>query len=139
MKDRVSNMAGSYAADIQDRISDSAGSYAETVSEFASDARRNVSEKTQRFTHQARSTVQSSMDRIMRDQPLAVALAGLAAGAAVAAAFPTTEIENRTLGGAREALTDAAKEAGENLMGAAGKAADRLPVRGASTFDSGAT
>jgi hypothetical protein len=122
MKDRVSNTAGSYATGIKDRLSDTA----ETVSEFAADARRNVSERTQRFTRQTQSTVQSSMDRIMRDQPLAVALAGLAAGAAVAAAFPTTDIENRTLGGAREALTDAAKEAGENLIGAAGKAGERL-------------
>jgi hypothetical protein len=122
MKDRASSTASAYAADVKDRISDTAGSYAETVSEFASDARRNISAASERFTRQA----QSSMDWVMRDQPLAVALAGLAAGAAVAAAFPTTDIENRTLGSARDALTDAAKEAGENLMGAAGKAGERL-------------
>jgi hypothetical protein len=122
MKDRVSSTATAYAADMKDRISDAAGSYADTVSEFASDARRNISEASERFTRR----VQPSMDWVMRDQPLAVALAGLAAGAAVAAMFPSTEIENRTLGGAREALTDAAKEAGQNLMGAAGKAGERL-------------
>jgi hypothetical protein len=122
MKERASSAASAYAADVKDRISDTAGSYADTVSEFASDARRNISETTERFTRQA----QSSMDRIMRDQPLAVALAGLAAGAAIAAVFPSTEIEDRTLGGAREALTDAAREAGQNLMGAAGKAGERL-------------
>jgi hypothetical protein len=122
MKDRASSAASAYAADVRDRISDTAGSYADSVSGLASDARRNISETTERFTRQA----QSSMDRIMRDQPLAVALAGLAAGAAIAAVFPSTEIEDRTLGGAREALTEAAKEAGQNLMGAAGKAGERL-------------
>jgi hypothetical protein len=70
--------------------------------------------------------MQSGMDRVLRDQPLAVAMAGLAAGAAVAAVFPSTEIEDRTFGGAREALTEAAGKAGERVMGAAGKAGDRL-------------
>jgi hypothetical protein len=122
MKDRISETAGGYAADMKDRISETAGAYADTVSEFASDARRNISETTERLSRRA----QSGMDWVMRDQPLAVALAGLAAGAAVAAMFPSSDIENRTFGPAREALTDAAKEAGENLMGAAGKAGERL-------------
>jgi hypothetical protein len=51
---------------------------------------------------------------------------GLAAGAAVAAAFPATDVENRTLGGARDALTDAASKVGENVMQAASKAGERL-------------
>jgi hypothetical protein len=66
------------------------------------------------------------MERVLREQPLAVAVAGLAAGAAVAALFPSTEMEGRTLGGAREALTDAAGKAGEMVMDAAGKAKERL-------------
>src|SRR6202035_1292072 len=63
---------------------------------------------------------------VLRDKPLAVAVAGLAAGAAIASLFPSTEIENRTLGGAHEALAEAASKAGENLMGAAGQAGERL-------------
>jgi hypothetical protein len=55
-----------------------------------------------------------------------VAVAGLAAGAAVAALFPSTEVEGRTLGGAREALTGAAGKAGEMVMDAAEKAKERL-------------
>jgi hypothetical protein len=75
---------------------------------------------------QAQSTLQDSVERVLRDQPLAVAVAGLAAGAAMAALFPSTEMEGRTLGGAREALTDAAGKAGEMVMDAAGKAKERL-------------
>ena len=37
---------------------------------------------------QAQSTLQGGMERVLRDQPLAVAVAGLAAGAAVAASSP---------------------------------------------------
>jgi len=55
-----------------------------------------------------------------------VAALGLAAGAAVAAFFPATELERRTLGEAREAIADAATRAGENLVGAAGEAGERL-------------
>ena len=44
----------------------------------------------------------------------------------MAAAFPATDVENRTLGGARDALTDAASKVGENVMQAASKAGERL-------------
>ena len=91
----IKDRAGSYVADVKDRVSDTASAYADTVSGFASEAGRSISETTERMTRRAQST----MDWVLRDQPLAVALVGLAAGAAVAAALPSTEIENRTFGG----------------------------------------
>jgi hypothetical protein len=123
---RAADSATDYASQIKDRVSDTASSYAESVSEFAEDTRRNVSERSARLKRQAQSTLQSGIDRVLRDQPLAVAMAGLAAGAAVAAVFPSTEIEDRTFGGAREALTEVTGKAGERVMGAAGKAGERL-------------
>jgi hypothetical protein len=66
------------------------------------------------------------MQRTLREQPLAVAVAGLAAGAAVAALFPATDIEHRAFGGTHEKLRDAAEQAGERVMEAAGKAGERL-------------
>ena len=123
---RAAESASDYASDIGERVSDTAGAYAESISEFAQDARRNVSEHSARLGRQAQSTLQDSVERVLRDQPLAVAVAGLAAGAAMAALFPSTEMEGRTLGGAREALTDAAGKAGEMVMDAAGKAKERL-------------
>jgi hypothetical protein len=50
----------------------------------------------------------------------------LAAGAAIAAIFPSTRLETRSFGGAREALTQAASKVGENLVGAATQAGQRL-------------
>ena len=64
--------------------------------------------------------------RVVQEQPLAVALAGVAAGAAVAAAFPVTELENRTLGTTGEQMREAAGKAGEQLKDAASKAGQRL-------------
>jgi hypothetical protein len=63
---------------------------------------------------------------MVQEQPLAVALAGVAAGAAVAAAFPVTELEKRALGTTGEQLREAAGNAGEQLKGAASKAGQRL-------------
>ena len=123
---RAADKAADYASDVKDRISETASGYADSVSEFADDARRAISERSERWQRRARSQLQGGMERVLREQPLAVAVAGLAAGAAVAALFPSTKIENQTFGGAREALADAAGKVGERVMDAAGKAGERL-------------
>ena len=123
---RVAESAADYASDMKDRVADTARSYAETAADFADDARRRVSEGSARLGRQAQSTLQTTMTRVLRDQPLAVAVAGLAAGAAIAAVFPSTEIEERTLGGAAESLRDAAEKAGERVKDAAVKAGEHL-------------
>ena len=123
---RAADSAAEYASDIKDRVSDAASSYSEAVSDFAQDTSRNVSEQTSRVTRQAQSTLESGMNRVLREQPLAVLMAGLAAGAAVAAVFPTTEIEDRTLGPAGESLRQATGQAAEKVKDAAGKAGERL-------------
>jgi hypothetical protein len=123
---RAADSVAEYASDIKDRASDAASSYTEAVADFAQDAGRNVSERTSRVTRQAQSTLETGMNRVLREQPLAVVMAGLAAGAAVAAVFPTTEIEDRTLGPAGESLRQAAGKAAERVKDAAGKAGERL-------------
>jgi len=123
---RAADSAAEYASDIKDRVSDAASSATEAVTGFAQDAGHNVSEHTSRLTRQAQSTLESGMNQVLREQPLAVVMAGLAAGAAVAAVFPRTEIEDRTLGPAGESLRQAAGKAAEKVKDAAGKAGERL-------------
>jgi hypothetical protein len=123
---RAADSAAEYASDIKDRVSEAASSYTTAVADFAQDAGRNVSEHTSRLTRQAQSTLESGMNRVLREQPLAVVMAGLAAGAAVAAIFPTTEIEDRTLGSAGKSLRQAAGKAAERVKDAAGQAGERL-------------
>jgi hypothetical protein len=122
----VASNVSDYASDMTDRISESAGSYASAISDYAGDAGRTVSEQSSRFARQAQSTIQETMQHVLREQPLAVAVVGLAAGAAIAAAFPGTEIERRTLGPTGERLADAASKAGERLKEASSKAGDQL-------------
>jgi hypothetical protein len=126
VKERIADTASDYASQMKERISDTASEYADSVRDFAGEARRAVTERSARLSRQTQATLQSSMQRVLREQPLAVAVAGLAAGAAVAALFPSTDIEDRVLGGAHERLKDAAEKTGERVMEAAGKAGERL-------------
>jgi hypothetical protein len=119
---QAADSARDYAADVSKTVSDKAGTYASAVGEYADDAWR----QSERFVGQARNTVQDTINRVLQKQPLALAVAGLAAGAAVAAAFPATAVERRTLGPAGERLTDAAASAGQQLGQAASKAGERL-------------
>jgi len=103
-------------------VADAASSYAASASSYASAA----SEQSGRFARQAQSTIQDTINHVVQEQPLMVALAGLAAGAAIAAAFPVTEIEKRTLGAAGEQLTEAAGQLGEQFKEGAQKAGERI-------------
>ena len=114
--------AGEYASDVSDKIKENASSYASSVSDYADQA----SQSTGRIARQAGSALQSSAQNILQEQPLAVALVGFAVGAAVAAAFPPTEIERRNLGPTGERLKDAAIKAGEQIKGAGVQAKEKL-------------
>jgi hypothetical protein len=118
--------AGEYVSDIGESVVETAGSYASSVSNYADDVARAAAEQTGRFAQQAKSGVGDTINRVVQEQPLTVALFGAAAGAAVAAVFPATDLENRTLGATGEQLRDAAGRAGEHLKDAATKAGQRL-------------
>jgi hypothetical protein len=129
--------AQGYAARVTDKVSEAASSYASSAADYASsaasyaagymdDARRTVSEQSGRFARQAQSTLQDTISRVVQEQPLAVVAAGLAAGAAIAAAFPPTAIEKRTLGPAGERITEAAGKFREQLKEGAAKAGEEL-------------
>ncbi len=136
-KDRVKETAAGYVSDVQERVSETAADYANTITDRVSEtassvanaanaASRNLVEGSRGLKRQAQTTLQSTIEGVLRDQPLAVAAVGFVAGAAVAAAFPATDAEVRALGGARETLSEAVDQAGKKIMGAAGKAGERL-------------
>lgn len=127
--DSVSQAADSargYASDLGKTVSDKASAYASTVGDYADEARRTVVDQSERLVEQARSTMQVTINRVLQEQPLALAIAGLAAGAAVAAAFPATSVERQTLGPAGEKLSEAASNVGQSLSQAASKAGAKL-------------
>jgi hypothetical protein len=113
---------GDYASDVSEKVRDNVSSYASSVAEYADHA----SESSTRIARQARSTVGNSIQAVLREQPLTVAVAGAALGAAVAAAFPPTEIEKRNLGPAGKRLKEAAGKAGEQIKEAGVQAKEKL-------------
>jgi hypothetical protein len=118
--------AGDYVSDVSESVAETASNYASSASNYADDVARRAAEQTGHLAQQAQSTWQKTIGRVVQEQPFAVALAGIAAGAAVAAAFRVTELENRTLGTTGEQLREAAGKAGEQLKDAASKAGQRL-------------
>ena len=118
--------AGDYVSDIGESVAETASSYASSVSSYADDVGRATAKHSGRLARQAQSTARDTINRVVQEQPLTVALVGAAAGMAVAAALPATDLENRTLGPSGERLRDAAGRAGEQLKDAATKAGQRL-------------
>jgi len=114
--------AGEYVSEATDKVSETAGSYASSASEYANEAARIAAKRSRRMADQVRDTA----DYLVREQPWAVALTGLLAGAAVAAAFPSTRLERRTLGEVGERLRSAAGTMGEQVMEAGMQAGERL-------------
>jgi hypothetical protein len=114
--------AGEYLSEATDKVSETAGSYASSASEYANEAARIAADRSSRMANQVRDTA----DYLVREQPWAVALTGLLAGAAVAAAFPSTRLERRTLGEVGERLRSAAGTMGEQVMEAGMQAGERL-------------
>jgi hypothetical protein len=95
---------------------------AAAASEYAHATREKVVEQSRRLADKAQSRVQT----LVREHPVAVALAGLAAGAAVAAALPATTPERRVLGPARQRLYEAAETAAKKISEASLAAGERL-------------
>jgi len=130
---RVADTAREYASDVGKTVNETAGHYASAAGEYVEDTRRAIMDESGRIAEQTQSTI----ERIVREQPIAVAIAGLAAGAAVAAAFPATQVERDTLGSAGKRLSEAATSAGDSLSEAASAAGERLATvaekRGLST------
>jgi hypothetical protein len=119
---RAADSAREYASNAGKMVSETTGRYASAAGEYADGARRTIVDQSQRMTRLTQSTV----ERVVREQPWAVAIAGLATGAAVAAAFPATRMERETLGVAGKGLSEAANAAGERLSEAASVAGERL-------------
>jgi ElaB/YqjD/DUF883 family membrane-anchored ribosome-binding protein len=150
VRDTVNETAeqvGSYAGDMAKRmgasardygstVADTMGDYAETARDYAEnarrtaaryaeDARRNVADASERAMEQAQTSYRTAAEAI-REQPALIVGLGLVAGAAIAALFPATEVERRTLGAARERIAEAVSETGENLKEAASEAGERV-------------
>jgi hypothetical protein len=114
--------AGEYVSEATDKVSETARSYASSAADYADESAQAAMERSRRVADQARDTA----GYVVREQPWAVALAGLLTGAVVAAAFPPSRLERRTLGEVGERLRSSAGSMGERVMEAGKQAGHRL-------------
>lgn len=108
-------------------------STAESVSEYVADAKEKASEYGEAAVNEASrafKATRKSVGNFAEDQPVGLALGGLAAGILLAAMFPPTKIEQRALGpigrraadmaaDAKDRIKDVAAAAGEGVKEAA--------------------
>lgn len=123
------------ASEIGGRVRQSAeevAGYADHIRRAAVDTSSRVLDQSGRALDRTTSTVRDSVGHVVEEQPLALALLGLAAGAAVAALVPPTRIEKRTLGPIGERMTEEAEEAGRRLKDSAAEVGKRLAGEGLS-------
>jgi hypothetical protein len=124
-KEFAKDVAGR-AKDATDAVTSAADAVTSSASEYASKTARTIGEQSGRIADQAQSTLRSTVNRILKEQPLAIAAAGIAAGAVVAAAFPATEFEREHLGPYGDQLSDAAQRVGGQFKDATAKAGQAL-------------
>jgi hypothetical protein len=112
------------------RLHEEGGSALESIagstSNYARAASRAASDGAAALVGQAQSTFSRGLDRALDEQPLLVALGGLAAGAAMAAILPTTNLEREALGPFGGQLSEEASRLGDQLKETASKAAGTL-------------
>jgi hypothetical protein len=119
---QATEKASGVISDLKDRVADVTSS----VSDYAGGIGRTISAQTSQIAGQAQSTLQTGFGHLLREQPLALVALGLAAGAAVATLLPATEVEERTLAPARDAIAGVTGKMGENLIEAASDAGQLL-------------
>jgi hypothetical protein len=121
-QDDLAGDARAYVSGVAGRVGRSAENIADSTSQVA----RETMDLTGRVARQTGSTMRSTMDRIIDEQPLAVALLGVAAGAAVAGAIPLTYAEEGALRPLGRKLDETVDEAGRRLKQSTKKAGTRL-------------
>jgi gas vesicle protein len=116
--------AGESISDKAHQVGESVSDRAETVQGRAGDVAMRTREEGERLRHEAQWRSQMAMDRTrqtfrntMDENPLALGAVLAIAGAAIGAAIPTSDYENRLMGETRDRLLDEAKERAQDVVG----------------------
>ena len=104
--------------------------YASRATEYVSEASSNVLSQASDMAEETRRVASSNLDYYLHEQPIALGIFSLALGAAIGAALPATDVENRTLGAQSDYVVgkarEAAKEQIDQLKAAAGDLSDKV-------------
>jgi ElaB/YqjD/DUF883 family membrane-anchored ribosome-binding protein len=117
----LASAVGEGDAGMVDRARDLGGEVSDAVSSTWNEARSRISDTAARMADTAqgaRATLQQQKDRavqgynhLLHDNPLALGAIGIAVGALLGVALPTTEPESRLMGEASDTLADKARQA----------------------------
>jgi ElaB/YqjD/DUF883 family membrane-anchored ribosome-binding protein len=120
----AASTVGSAASSAYQGVSHAAGRATSTLSEAASSA-SDTAYWAGRRSYGAVVTARRSVFELFEEQPLLLGVVGLALGAALGAALPPTETENRYLGDTSDQLKRRAQEMGEEQYTKAKAVAER--------------
>lgn len=112
----VSDKVGNVAGTVSDTVSNVAGTVSGTVSDVAGKAYDKIGNLGSYATDIA-GNAQDKYEYYMEENPLAVGAVALALGAAVGLSIPSTRVENRWMGEARENLLQKAEETAREAVG----------------------
>ena len=118
VRDRASGMASSAKARIYDTthaVGDRVRQARDSLTSAGQSARQRVSDVGGSARHQV-ERARSGVDYMMREQPIALGVIGVAIGAMFAAMAPRTRKEDELMGDTRDRLLDQAKEAGREKL-----------------------
>ncbi len=105
---------------VGERVSEKVSDVASRASEYVNDARYRACRTTRR--------AQTSFDRVLRENPLALGAAATLIGAAIGMTIPATEAENELMGDARDNVVERARgmasDAAERVQNAAEQVKD---------------
>jgi hypothetical protein len=111
------------------RVAETARDAAETAADYAGSVGGTVAERGRRAAAQAdalRRNVGDATATLVREQPLLVAAGGLVIGAAIAALFPRTALEDSVMGEASDAVKNTVGEVASGTLDSATSAVERV-------------
>jgi hypothetical protein len=106
-------------------LEDARGAVSEAY-DYTQQLGRSMGGQSKQLIQDTNAAVGDTLQRVVKTQPFAVALAGLAAGAAVAAVFPMTQVEKQAFAPAVDKISESAQHLGSQIKDAAGKAGEKL-------------
>ena len=122
----TADAAVNYGSDLAAKTVDKATTLGSDLKKYAESGTEEITMQAQRVASKATSSLKLAVDNIVRDQPLLIALAGIAAGAGVAAVFPTSNLEKKALDPVSKQVGDAVQYARNEAKEALGRASDKL-------------
>jgi hypothetical protein len=123
---RTAGQAADAVASAYDATTNAASRAADTLSNTATSAARAMQETGTKWG----STVQQSIGELFERQPLLLGAVGIAIGAGIAASIPTTEAENKVMGGASDFVSEAVSEKAAQLKEMADAAVHEAKAQG---------